>query len=70
LAITPAGDIFLFTANGTRFQQVSIAGRALKQEEISVEFEAMAEVLDVDTSNPSSRLPTESGAALNAPERS
>jgi hypothetical protein len=50
------GDIFLFTANGTRFQQISIAGRVLKQEDISVEIEARAEVLDVDASGEPVRL--------------
>jgi hypothetical protein len=45
-----AGDVFLYSASGTRSQQVSVAGQIMKQEEISVEFEGRAEVLDVDAS--------------------
>jgi len=45
-----AGDVFLYAGKATRFQQVSIAGQTMKQEEVSVELEARAEVLDVDAS--------------------
>jgi hypothetical protein len=45
-----AGDVFLYAGKGTSFQQLSIAGQTVKQEEVSAEFEARAEVLDVDAS--------------------
>jgi hypothetical protein len=45
-----AGDAFLFSSKGTRSQQVSIAGQIMKQEDVSAEFEARVEILDVDAS--------------------
>jgi hypothetical protein len=42
------GDVFVYAGKGTRSQQVSIAGQIVKQEAISAELEATAEVLGVD----------------------
>ena len=50
------GDVLLYAGKGSRSQQISSGGQIMQQEDISAEFEARAEVLDVDASGEPVRL--------------